>query len=154
MSENTLIVSDTGWRGRVAVMRGNVVDSIVENAPLFVGTIATSDALPGDVWDGERFQMSSDRIVASLEKAVQVHLDAFAASRGYGDERTAPIVSACSYAASTHPRYGADGRTCLAVREATWDKCFEIMASVLAGSRPAPAIAELIAELPALEWPT
>lgn len=89
------------------------------------------------------------QIKTEITAAVQDRLDAFARTRGYDD-----IVSACSYATSTHPRYGAEGRYCVAVREQTWDAMFAIEADVLAGTRPMPAGYEDIEpELPALVWP-
>ena len=85
---------------------------------------------------------------------VQQRLDDFAATRNYGDERTAPIVSACSYASSNHPKYGVEGRYCVEIREQTWDKVYEIEAEVLAGTRPMPlSYSEIEPELPALVWP-
>lgn len=80
----------------------------------------------------------------------QERLDAFAQSRGYDD-----VISACSYAVSDHPRYGVEGRYCVAAREQTWDALFAIMAQVEAGLRATPAgFADVEAELPTLAWPT
>lgn len=93
-------------------------------------------------------------LMAAISRRVQQRLDDFAASRGYGDERTAPIVSACSYASSTHARYGVEGRYCLDARERTWDSVYGILADVKAGKRPVPAdFSNIEADLPELEWP-
>lgn len=92
-------------------------------------------------------------IQADLTSAVQAHLDTVAASRGYGDSATSPIVSACSYAASTHPKYGPEGRACLTWREACWDHCYQVLADVQSGLRVVPTVAELVAELPVMVWP-
>lgn len=107
-------------------------------------------------WDGVQFTeppLTQDdilRIRGRLIAAVQIRLDAFAQSRGYDD-----IVSACSYATSTHPRYGPEGRYCVSAREATWDAMFAVQAAVEAGTRPMPmSLADIESDLPALTWPT
>lgn len=93
----------------------------------------------------QRQQAIKDQITVD----VQARLDAFAKTRGYDN-----IVSACSYATSTHPRYGAEGRYCVAVREQTWDAMFAIEADVLAGTRPIPSgYQDIEPELPTLAWP-
>ena len=85
----------------------------------------------------------------AITERVQERLDAFARTRGYDN-----IVSACSYATSTHPKYGPEGRYCVAVREQTWDTLFVIEADVIAGERPMPRCYEDIeSELPVLAWP-
>lgn len=68
--EETLIVSDTGWRGRVAVLVNNVVVDILDNSPLFHGTLASDDAKIGDWWDGAKFNPSVERMVAEIDAAV------------------------------------------------------------------------------------
>lgn len=84
-----------------------------------------------------------------ISSAVQDRLDAFALTRGYDG-----IVSACSYATSSHTRYGPEGRYCVSVREQTWDTVFTIEADVLSGARPIPqGYADIVAELPVLVWP-
>jgi len=94
-------------------------------------------------------------LIATVTKCVVDRLNAFAATRNYGDDQTSPIVAACSYAASQHARYGPEGRYCMAVREQTWDILYQIQADVLAGRRPMPAdFSEIEPELPALAWPT
>lgn len=89
------------------------------------------------------------QIKAEITEQVQQRLDVFAQSRGYDN-----IVSACSYATSTHAKYGVEGRYCVTAREQTWDALFAIEAEVLAGTRPMPQnYDEIKAELPALVWP-
>lgn len=74
---------------------------------------------------------------------MQAHLDAAAQARGYDG-----IVSACSYAASANA-FQAEGIAYLNWRAAVWEHCYQVLANVQAGTRAAPAAAELIAELPA-----
>lgn len=86
---------------------------------------------------------------AALEAAVQQHLDATAQARGYDS-----MLSACTYAASTSTRFQPEGAACVAWRDAVWLHCHGVLAAVIAGTRPAPTAAELLAELPAIQWPS
>lgn len=89
-----------------------------------------------------------DRLIAEYTDAVQKHLDAFARTRGYDG-----IMSACTYATSTAPKFAAEGQYAVEARDATWAKCYEVLAEVEAGSRPMPTLDGLLAELPVLTWP-
>ena len=89
-----------------------------------------------------------EQIVAQYTAAVQKHLDDFARTRGYDG-----ILSAATYATSTVPKFKAEGQYAVEARDATWAKCYEVLAAVEAGSRPMSTLDELLAELPVLEWP-
>lgn len=91
---------------------------------------------------------TAEQIIAQYEAAVQKHLDDFARTRNYDS-----ILSACTYATSTVPKFAAEGQYCVAARDATWVKCYEVLAAAEAGSRPMPTLDELLAELPVLTWP-
>ena len=86
--------------------------------------------------------------IALLTIAVQEHLDSWARERGYDG-----ILSACSYAASTDPRFGPEGRAAVAARDATWAACYLILGAVEAGTLTVPTEESLISELPPLAWP-
>lgn len=102
----------------------------------------------------DELNAAAQALIQSIADKTQQRLDTFAAGRGYGDHRTAPIVSACSYATSNHPKYGAEGRYCVAIREATWDALYALMAAVKAGEAPMPAGFEDVEPLlPELTWP-
>ena len=75
--------------------------------------------------------------------AVQNMLDNAAKKKGYDS-----ILSACSYAAYPNP-FQAEGQEFVAWRGAVWAKCYEILAEVEAGTRPAPTVPELLAEIAA-----
>ena len=85
---------------------------------------------------------------------VQQRLDAFAASRGYGNaDGSGAIVSACSYATSKDPKRAAEAERCVDLRDATWTALYALEADVLAKRKPQPkTIAEVEAYLPALTW--
>lgn len=78
--------------------------------------------------------------------AIRHHLDEIARARGYDS-----ILSAASY--DGDPVYGAEGAAAKAWRSAVWAYAYTELAKVQAGQRTQPSVAELIAELPAMEWP-
>ena len=89
-----------------------------------------------------------EQIIAQYDAAVQQRLDDFAKTRNYTN-----ILSAATYATSTVPKFKAEGQYAVEARDATWAKCYEVLAAVEAGSRPMPTLDELLAELPVLTWP-
>lgn len=91
---------------------------------------------------------TSEQIIAQYTDGVQQHLDNFARTRNYDG-----ILSAATYVTSTVPKFKAEGQYAVEARDATWAKCYEILAAVEAGTRPMPTLDELLAELPALVWP-
>ena len=89
-----------------------------------------------------------EQIVAQYTAGVQKYLDDFARTRNYDG-----ILSAATYATSAVPKFKAEGQYAVEARDATWAKCYEILAAVGGGSRPMPTMEELITELPVLTWP-
>lgn len=89
-----------------------------------------------------------EQIIAQYTDGVQQHLDTFARTRNYDG-----ILSAATYATSQVPKFKTEGQYAVEARDATWAKCYEILAAVEAGSRPMPTLDELLAELPVLTWP-
>lgn len=89
-----------------------------------------------------------EQVVANLTSAVQAYLDTTARTRNYDG-----ILSLCSYAASAHPKFGAEGLAGVAWRDAVWAACYSIMADVQAGTRAVPTAAQLLAEMPPMVWP-
>ena len=93
---------------------------------------------------------SPAEIQKSIVDATQQRLDDFARTRNYDG-----IMSACTYATSTVPKFAAEGQYCVAARDATWAKLYQILAEVEAGTRPMPSgYADIEPLLPVLEWPT
>ena len=89
-----------------------------------------------------------EAVQPTFTAAIQARLDAFAKTRNYDS-----ILSACTYAASTVPKFAAEGQCCVRKRDDTWAASYSILASVETGTRPMPTLAEVEAELPALVWP-
>ena len=91
-----------------------------------------------------------EEIQKQMTDAVQTALDNFAKTRGYDG-----IMSACSYSNSTDAQFKLEADYCIALRDTTWRKGYEILAEVKAGNRPVPSVEELIAELPvgSAKWP-
>ena len=94
------------------------------------------------------YPLSLDEIQADFTAAIQAHLDRFARTRNYDG-----IMSAATYATSAVPKFRAEGQYAVEARDGTWAKGYELMDEVLSGQRPLPTIEEVLAELPALEWP-
>lgn len=84
----------------------------------------------------------------SIEQAVQDRLDSFAKTRGYDG-----IQSAATYATSANAKFKAEGQCAVDARDATWAKCYEILAAVQAGTRTVTSYADIESDLPALNWP-
>jgi hypothetical protein len=79
---------------------------------------------------------------ASMEAAVQSHIDSQAKILGYDG-----IVSACSYAGYTN-EFQNEAITLGVWRSAVWTKAYQVQADVEAGTIPMPTVDELIAMLP------
>lgn len=92
---------------------------------------------------------SPEKVAAGFIGAIQLRLDTFARGRHYDS-----ILSACTYATSTVPKFKAEGQACVNLRDSTWAAAYAILEQVQAGQRPVPDdLADIEADLPALEWP-
>lgn len=86
-----------------------------------------------------------EQVVAATQK----RLDDFARTRNYDG-----ILSACTYATSTVPRFATEGQYAVQARDATWAALYVLLAEVQAGTRTAPeSFDDVEPLLPALEWP-
>lgn len=90
-----------------------------------------------------------EQLQRNFTAAIQQRLDTFAQTRNYDS-----ILSACTYATSTVAKFKTEGQACVNLRDATWAAAYAILAAVQAGKRPMPtSLADIEADLPALEWP-
>ena len=90
-----------------------------------------------------------ERTRKTLTDTMQSYLDRTAQERGYDG-----ILSLCSYATSSNPRFGPEGQAGVALRDAVWAYGYAVIAEVEAGTRPVPTVEELLAELPSIIWPS
>lgn len=89
-------------------------------------------------------------LITSVTQATQQRLDDFARTCNYDD-----ILSACTYATSSNPKFQAEGQYCVGARDATWAALYQIMSEVEAGTRPLPSgYNDIEDELPVLQWQT
>lgn len=121
--------------------------------------IATDNEIPEPSWGDEVFRadfpadpveqqkLQHERLIARLTDVVQSHLDSVARSKGYDG-----ILSAASYAASLHPIFQAEGLAAVAWRDQVWSTCYDVLADVQSGKRIVPDEAQLLAELPTINW--
>jgi len=83
-----------------------------------------------------------DKSKASMESAIQSHIDSQAKSLGYDG-----IVSACSYAGYTN-EFQTEAIALGVWRSAVWSKAYQVQADVEAGTIPMPTVDKLISMLP------
>lgn len=85
----------------------------------------------------------------SIVAGTQEHLDTFARMRNYDG-----ILSLCTYATSSIPKFQVEGQYGVQARDLTWAKLYEILAEVESGTRPLPTgFLEIQTQLPPLVWP-
>lgn len=97
----------------------------------------------------QRTQQENAQLVQDVAQAVQTHMDTIVKSRNYDS-----ILSACTYAVSSIPKYQQEGLACVEWRDSVWVKCFELLEEVQTGVRAKMTPTEVVAELPVLIWPT
>jgi hypothetical protein len=86
---------------------------------------------------------------AAYGAAITKHMDAVVQTRGYDG-----IHTCVTYAGEASvPQYQAEGLAARAWRSEVWAAVYAILADVEAGNRAPLSVAELLAELPPLEWP-
>lgn len=91
---------------------------------------------------------TSDQAFLRLQAVVQRRLDEWAKERGYES-----ILSLCTYATSTVPKFQAEGQRGVEVRDTCWQFGYSLLAQVESGQAPIPSEDELLQMLPPMEWP-
>lgn len=92
---------------------------------------------------------TAEQVQAAVVQAVQAHLDATARTRNYDG-----ILSLCTYATSSVAQFAAEGQAGVFWRDSVWSYCYGVLGAVKAGTRSVPTVDELLAELPAMSWPS
>lgn len=83
--------------------------------------------------------------IEDYQAAIVAMLDAKARERRYDS-----AVTISTYVGSTNPAWAAEAAAFVAWRDAVWVYAYAELDKVMNGQRPQPALAELIAELPAM----
>jgi len=126
--------------------------------PAGAQAIQTDAAGIGWTWDGqtlipppepEPVPPTPEQIQQRMTGLMQAHLDDTAKTRGYDG-----ILSLCSYTGSANPQFAAEAKAGMAFRDAVWAYGYQVLAKVQAGARAIPTDEDLLAELPAIEWPS
>lgn len=86
--------------------------------------------------------------VDGFRLAIQKHVDETAQARRYDSGN-----SLASYVASTNDAWAAEAQAFVAWRDAVWVHAYAELDKVMAGERTVPEVADLMAELPAIDWP-
>lgn len=124
--------------------QGEVINTIVAT-PEFVEA-----RFPGGYREMPADPIALLKIQAEIIGATQQRLDDFARTRNYDG-----ILSACTYATSTVPKFQAEGQYAVNARDMTWVTLYQILGEVQAGTRPVPSsFADIEPDLPVLTWPT
>ena len=88
-------------------------------------------------------------LISSVMTSTQQRLDDFAKTRNYDG-----ILSACTYATSSVPKFQGEGQYAVNARDDTWATLYTIMAEVEAQTRPMPSgYSDIEPLLPVLSWP-
>lgn len=85
--------------------------------------------------------------LSGFTAAIEDHIEAVARERQYSS-----AVSCVSYLNDPNPAWAAEAQAFVAWRSAVWATVFAALSEVQSGKRQVPTVAELIAELPAIEW--
>lgn len=110
------------------------------------GSLTITERTPEDI--AARQAAKIEQIKQAIVQATQQRLDDFARTRGYDG-----ILSACTYAASSVPKFAAEGQTAVMARDATWAALYVEMQLVTAGMKQMPtSFADVEPLLPALVW--
>lgn len=129
-----------------------ITQTRAEGDPVLIDGVWTQQWVVTDL-DAATIAANQAAAVAALQADIvqqtQNRLDDFARTRNYDG-----ILSACTYATSSVPKFQAEGQYAVNARDNTWATLYTLMAEVQAGTRPMPTgFADVEPLLPALAWP-
>lgn len=141
-SGRVLLILREGFKENMPIdFNGTKIAAFELTKEQMVAYLALPADRPGTIFDGYTFTPippAAADIKMRLEAAVQRHLDAAAVARGYDS-----ILCASSYATSSHPVFGPEGRAFLDWRDSAWSYVEEQLAK-----QALPTEAALLAALP------
>lgn len=97
----------------------------------------------------EKAAAEAARLKAAFQSVIEAHVDEVAQARSFRH-----ADSARGHANSTVAEWKADADAFIAWADQVWLYAFTELGKVEAGQRSVPELADFIAELPAIEWPT
>jgi len=142
---------------RAHIIENGVVKNTieVESLDFMPGLVEATEGGIGWLYDGQTFTpppppvKSPEELQTEIVDATQKRLDDFARTRNYDG-----ILSLCTYATSTVPKFQVEGQYGVNARDNTWATLYTILGEVQAGTRPVPSgYADVEPLLPTLEWP-
>lgn len=95
-----------------------------------------------------RYTFSEAKAQKHYCQLAQARMDEKARERNYDG-----IMSACSYATSSFPKFASEAAACVMWRDAVWAKCYELLDTVKSGEMEIPTEEAFLEMLPELVWP-
>lgn len=95
-----------------------------------------------------RYTFSEGKAQRHYCQLAQDMMDEKARERNYDG-----IMSVCSYATSSHPKFAAEAAACVTWRDAVWATCYELLDAVKAGEMEIPSGTDFLGMLPGFFWP-
>ena len=115
------------------------------DAPNFIGPKVIVPPTPEEL-DVQQ-EKNKEAVKKHLLSAVDRYMDKTVQERGYDN-----IVKCATYEGDIDPVFNREGTAAKQWRSKVYRTCYNILAGVEAGYRPIPTVAELLDELPKIDW--